>query len=88
MESPPRGTLHVSLSIRIGAKRKSALTRADEDHFRPGPSSGARGVHVMSFIITADDDPIFRGLLTATLEGAGHIVVPSPMVNRPAPRSS
>ena len=28
----------------------------------------------MSFIITADDDPVFRGLLTRTLEDAGHIV--------------
>jgi DNA-binding response OmpR family regulator len=28
----------------------------------------------MSFIIVADDDPVFRGLLTKTLEDAGHIV--------------
>lgn len=28
----------------------------------------------MSFIIIADDDPIFLGLLTGTLERAGHVV--------------
>ena len=28
----------------------------------------------MSFIIVADDDPVFLGLLTKTLESAGHIV--------------
>jgi DNA-binding response OmpR family regulator len=28
----------------------------------------------MSFIIVADDDPVFRGLLTKTLEQAGHVV--------------
>jgi DNA-binding response OmpR family regulator len=28
----------------------------------------------MSFIIVADDDPVFRGLLTKTLEDAGHVV--------------
>lgn len=28
----------------------------------------------MSFIIVADDDPVFLGLLTKTLEDAGHVV--------------
>lgn len=28
----------------------------------------------MSFIIVADDDPIFRALVTRTLEEAGHVV--------------
>jgi DNA-binding response OmpR family regulator len=28
----------------------------------------------MSFIIVADDDPVFLGLLTETLESAGHVV--------------
>jgi CheY-like chemotaxis protein len=61
------------LTVRFGDELSVSLTKGCQPSLRREASCFGIG-NQMSFIIVADDDPVFLGLLTITLENAGHVV--------------